>query len=290
MELSKIDREAIWLGKLFDECVDYIEALIAQALAENPKQNSLVYWRRRAALVHRELAEIRAQFLRRTPDVIQSAFEYGNDIGHVKAGELDIPTAAKNFGSAINRRAIAILAAEMNQSFDAALVTVGRNVDDAFRRAALRAVAYHATAGTDVITAAKQMEAQLKRDSIRSFTDRAGRQWALDTYTKMVIRTTTREAVTQGTVSGLQATGHEIYQVSHHVNACELCMNYDGRTFLMPGVDVSEYTGIYHVSPGGLLAPYHPNCKHVIAAAKQTFDDIEAALLAKYGNAPAVAT
>lgn len=292
MKLDKVDRDAIWLGKLFDECVDYIEALITQGVAENPKQRSLVYWRRRAGLVHKELAVIRAQLLRRTPDVVKEAFEYGHDIAHVVAGEIDVPQADKNFGSAINRRAIALLASAMNERFDVALVTVGRNVDDAFRRAALRSVAYHAVAGTDVETASRQMEAQLRRDSIRSFTDKAGRQWALNTYTKMVIRTTTREAVTQGTVSGLQSTGHDIYQVSHHVNSCDHCLVYDGKVFSLPGAPEAVMAK-YPVAPpngynGSVPIPIHPQCKHVIAPATQTFDDIEAALLTKYGSAPAV--
>lgn len=294
MELDKVDRDAIWLGKLFDECVDYIESLIQDALAQSPKQRSLVYWRRRSLMVHNELRDIRHQLLRRTPDVIKTAYEYGHDIAHVTTDGLDEPTAAQNFGSGLNKRAIALLAAGLNEKLDMALVTVGRRSDDAFRKAGLRAAAYHAVAGTDMLTAARHMELMLKRDSIRAFTDKAGHEWALNTYTKMVIRTTTREAVTQGTFNGLQATGHDLYQVSHHINACDLCMNYDGKTFLMPGVDVSRYTGTYKEAPDvpsgyGNLPPYHPQCKHVIAPAKVEFDLVEAELLAKYGGAPAVA-
>jgi hypothetical protein len=289
MELAKVDQEAIWLGKLFDECVDYIEALITAGLAANPKARSLVYWRRRAQLVHNELATIRTQLLRRTPDVIANAYEYGHDIAHVTGDGLDQPAADKNFGSGINKRAIALLAAGMNERFDSALVTVGRRVDDQFRKAALRSVAYHVVAGTDVETAAKHYESQLRRDSIRAFVDRRGHEWSLPAYTKMVIRTTTREAVTQGTFSGLQATGHDIYQVSHHVNSCDICLAYDGKTFSMPDAPESVKAK-YPIAPGDKQPPIpaHPNCEHVCAPASQTFDDIEAALLTKYGNAPAV--
>jgi hypothetical protein len=168
---------------------------------------------------------------------------------------------------------------------------VGRHVDDSFRRAALRSVAYHVTAGTDVETAAKQMEAQLKRDSIRAFTDKAGRQWKLNTYTKMVIRTTTREAVTQGTVSGMQTTGHDIYQVSHHQNSCHICLPYDGKVFSFPwapDVVKAKYPVAPELGEYGDYPPFHVQCRHILAAATQTFDEIEAALLVKYGNAPAV--
>jgi hypothetical protein len=147
----------------------------------------------------------------------------------------------------------------------------------------LRSAAYHAVAGTDVKMAAQQMEAQLRRDSIRAFTDKSGRNWSLPNYTTMVIRTTTREAVTQGTFNGLVQTGHEIYQVSHHEHACELCLKYDGKTFAMPDAPESILTK-YSVAPGGLLCPYHPRCKHVIAPASVSFDMIEAELLAKYGG------
>lgn len=287
MDTPQVDKQMNALIKLLEDCEKYIQSLIDAAVKQNPKQRSITYWKRRAQLVHNEIAIIRRGVLKRAPDLIQNTYVYGHDIARVSDGE--IAPADLGFSKGINARAIALLSAGLNESLDMSLVTVGRQVDDAFRKAGLRAVAYHAAAGTDSRMAAKQMEGMLKRDSIRAFTDKAGRQWTLSNYTLMVILTTTREAMTQGTFSGLQQTGQEIYQVSHHINACKLCMEYDGKTFLMPGANRSQYTGAYTESPGGLIPPFHPRCKHILAPAKQSFDDIEAALLAKYGNAPAVA-
>lgn len=263
---TDIDR----LVKMFEEAERYILKLIADLLQQNPQARSRLFWYRRAQAVHGELARIRAQLLKQTPDVIGHSY---------KAGFTAVTD--QHYSTGINQRAVALLAAGMNDKLDAALVTVGRRVDDSFRRAGLRAAAYHAIAGTSKQMAAKHMTQQLQKDGTTGFVDKAGRQWSLGTYTSMVIRTTTREAMSQGTYNGLVQTDHELVKVSHHINSCPICIPYDGNTYCLPGAseDLQKQYPVLLEMP-----PFHPNCKHSIGPASEEFDIIEAKLLAAYGN------
>ena len=263
------------LIQMFVEAEAYIDQMVAEIVASNPRANSLRFWKRRAQLVHSQLEIIRRQILNMTPDLIDKAYTAG--FGAIP----DTDNAAiKSAGSGINQRAVALLSAGMNDRLDASIQTVGRRVDDAFRKAGLRAASYHAIAGTNLVQAAKQMEDQLKRDGTRAFIDKAGRKWSLKAYTTMVIRTTTREAMTQGTRNGLVQTEHELIKVSHHTNSCKICLPFDGKTYCLPGAS-DEMLAKYPMVTE--LPPFHPNCEHSAGPATDEFDAIEAKLLAAYG-------
>lgn len=265
------------LIQMFVEAEQYIMDLIAQIISANPEARSLVFWHRRAQLVHGELADMRKQLLKLTPDLIDASYRAG--FGVIPGTE---DQALVQHGTGINQRAVALLSAGMNDRLDAAIQTVGRRVDDSFRKAGLRAASYHAIAGTNLVQAQKQMEAQLRRDGRTAFVDRAGRQWSLKTYTTMVIRTTTREALTQGTHNGLVQTKHELIKISHHQNSCKICLPYDGQIYCLPGASPEMLAQYPRVDK---LPPFHPNCEHSAGPASEEFDAIEARLLAAYGAA-----
>jgi hypothetical protein len=268
-----IVQEIEYLVHMFEEIEQYIIDLIAHTIGQNPFAKSITYWRRRAQMVHAELESLRKEILKVTPDVVNASY---------RSGYMAV-TPREPATTGANVRAIALLAAGMNDRLDASLATVGRRVDDSFRKAGLRASAYHATAGTDYRMAAKHMQQQLERDGTRAFVDRAGREWGLKPYTRMVIRTTTREAMSQGSFKGLIDTGNELVKVSHHASSCDICKEWDGQIFCLPNANealVAQYPILKK------LPPFHPNCKHSIGPAGVQFEAIEAQLLAAWG-APA---
>jgi hypothetical protein len=262
------------LVDLFVEVEEYIMDMVASILAVNPKANSLRYWKRRAQAVHAELDALSAELLKVTPDVINHSFSVGYVAGADGRGHDQLT-------SGFNTRAVALLAAGMNDKLDASLETVGRRVDDTFRRAGLKSAALHATTGTAHEIARKQMTRDLQRRGVGAFVDKAGRTWTLKNYTSMVIRTTTREAMTQGTMSSMEDYGSEIYKVSHHNSSCDICKKYDGKTFAMPNAPAA-IKAIYPVADR--LPPLHPNCKHSIGPASATFDNLMDELETKYGG------
>ena len=122
------------LVELFEEIERYIMEMVAEIIISNPGAYSLRFWRRRAQAVHTELEALRSDLLKVTPDVANHAFQ----AGYLAGGHGD-----DQLTTGINTRAVALLAAGMNDKLDAALATVGRRVDDTFRRAGLKAASLH---------------------------------------------------------------------------------------------------------------------------------------------------
>jgi hypothetical protein len=166
---------------------------------------------------------------------------------------------------------------------------LGRRVNDDARRAALETIAQAVTQGSTRRDASRALRARLDaivrsgvdvdgalqvvKDSLTgearaSFIDRAGRRWDMPTYTRMVARTTTREAATRGTIERLLAHGEDLVTISAHGTTTPLCQAYEGRTFSLTGS-----------TPGhprlDRLTPFHPNCRHFMRPAGGDFEAFE---------------
>ena len=88
----------------------------------------------------------------------------------------------------------------------------------------------------------------------------AGRRWPLDRYAETVAHTTTREAMTQGTVNRLREHGIVLAQVSAH-NAKDFCIYYENAVVSIGDEPHPVYPPISSVNGG---PPFHPNCVHVL--------------------------
>lgn len=167
---------------------------------------------------------------------------------------------------------------------------LGRRVDDDARRAALQTVAEAIASGSTRRDASSALKAriehlarrqasealQLVQDELTgeakaAFIDRAGRRWDLDVYTRMVARTTTREAATRGTVDRMFEAGEDLITISDHGTTTVLCEHYEGRTFSLTG-NTPGYPRIDR------LTPFHPNCRHFMRPAGDRFAGFERAL------------
>lgn len=195
-------------------------------------------------------------------------------------------TAAQAIGAQIGTRvlvpesftgvsvdAIRALQASATDRLGAARRTVGRRTEDLYAKAGRRAVV-RALLGADGSpqTAARELRRDLLRDpevkklfkdGITGFVDRANKKWALDTYSEMVVRTTTREAVVQGQLIRMASHGVNVCRVSSHASSCEICRPFEGRLISLDG-SVSEFQGVSVGDSSVPLPPYHPNCRHTI--------------------------
>ena len=109
------------------------------------------------------------------------------------------------------------------------------------------------------IEVSRQIRERLLREGRPVFLDRRGRVWDLDRYSGMAARTTTREAMTQGTINRLREHGIQLAQVSAH----------QGRDFCVPALSEVEGGPEPHpvyppISAIGGGPPFHPNCVHVL--------------------------
>lgn len=128
------------------------------------------------------------------------------------------------------------------------------------------------------LQASQQVLDRLLADGIRGFTDKAGRNWSLETYVEMAVRTTTGQAAVQGHLDQLQAVGIDLVRVSDAPRECPLCRPWENKVLSLSGqvgaVILPNATGgaPVHVTVAGTVEQarasglQHPNCRHSLSA------------------------
>lgn len=250
-----------------------------QADLRNENFGSLVWRRRRLQAVQAELLAL-GQRTRTTPiDVVAAAYDRGAGLVDVLSGRAtvaDVVTGKVSYAFVgTHRRPALVLADNLVNRLDGARVVVGRRVEDVYRQAGLEAVSEGVAAGQTRRETSRLLERRLIRDGVTGFVDRRGAQWQLDTYSEMVARTTTREAMSAGTAARMRETGQQLVHIPSHATSCEICQPYEGLTWALPGETVDGYDTIDQ------LPPFHPRCLHVAAPASENLE----AMLSRLGVA-----
>lgn len=205
---------------------------------------------------------------------VREAFDDGSQtaaeaIGAQIGRQVDIP---RSF-TGVSVEAVQVLQDAAAQRLGFARQTVGRRVEDFYakagRRAAVRALLGadgSPQAATRALRADLLKDPEVKKlfkDGVTGFVDRANKKWALDTYSEMVVRTTTREAVVQGQLIRMASHGVNVCRVSMHASSCKICQPFEGRLISLDG-SVTEFQGQSVGDSSVPLPPYHPNCRHTI--------------------------
>lgn len=118
----------------------------------------------------------------------------------------------------------------------------------------------------------------LANDGITGFVDTAGRNWSLDTFAEMAVRTATARAAVAGHVATLQASGVDLVIISESGGSCPLCEPWEGKILsssgdvaggIFPDVTGGDDTSVDvagsldDATDAGL---FHPNCTHTADA------------------------
>lgn len=179
-----------------------------------------------------------------------------------RLGATTTPVAEQAF-AAVNQEAVQVATDALTGRLSAARQTVGRTVDDVFRRHGLEQTA-RALLGVEGSpqTASRRLARQLAAGGQTGFVDSAGRQWKLADYAQMAVRTTTRQAVVTGQVNRLASHNINLVEISRHASPCRICAPMEGRLIDLTG-RLTEYRG-QPVSTDTPLPPFHPNCRHTI--------------------------
>jgi hypothetical protein len=114
------------------------------------------------------------------------------------------------------------------------------------------------------------------------FVDKAGRQWALSDYADMAVRTTTREAVVQGSIARMASHGVDLARVTTHASSCPVCKPWEGRLVTLDG-HTTDFAGeavtdLSSLPNGG--PPFHPRCRHTIAPVASRIETLRRELAA----------
>lgn len=109
---------------------------------------------------------------------------------------------------------------------------------------------------------------------ITGFVDSAGRQWRLDRYAAMAVRTATGRAQVAGTLDRLVSDGRDLVIVSDHSGTCAVCAPWEAKVLSITGATaghVVDGDGA-SVAIAGTVAEaqaaglQHPNCRHALTA------------------------
>lgn len=263
------DRRVRELAAIYGEGRATLERLVREAL-ERGAEGTAAYRRRQLAAVVRELSALQDRAIPVATAAASEAYSSGLLAADRGLG-LDLAF------SGVHQQAVDVLADNMAGRLNGAAQFVGRRTEDAFRRAALRETAAGLATGSARREVSEALVGRLVRegvtDALTGFVDAAGKRWDLDTYARMVARTTTREAVTAGTVNRMLEAGADLVTISDHSTRCEICGQWEGGTYSLTG----ETEG-YEVATD--LPPYHPFCEHVATPADANLDAFEEGLRA----------
>ena len=251
---------------LYDKAQRKLERMVRDAL-ESGKLGQVDYLNARLAAVRAALVK-----LQRDSDTAAARAVVNAYLVAAQATDRVSDAVGTSFGGGLHEQALARLVGDVTLRLNNAIVQCGRRIDDAYRAAALETVGGGIARGATRREVTQDLLGELDRRGITGFTDRSGRTWRLDTYATMVARTTTREAMTQGTVQRLLELGTDLVTISSHRDPCAICQPLDGNSYSLSG-----NSGRYPVIP--MLPPFHPNCKHVLTPGGASFEDFAGSMM-----------
>lgn len=263
LDLRRIYKERDALIGVYRSAERRLARLAAEDIA-NDRLASAAYRQRRIAIIRAELAALQDQAIPLSTTLVTNAYTTAavQTMESVPAALAASP-AALEFGTGLHAEALGTLADNMASALNAAAEQIGRRVEDVYRREGLRASTRLFVEGSTRKDASSYLSRSLLRQgatSIRSGgTDRVvqltvgGREWNLEKYTSMVIRTTTSEAATTGVVNSIVEAGLDLVEIAV-ADPCPICAPYEGNVYSLSGQD-KEYPPLEDEPP------YHPNCE-----------------------------
>lgn len=251
--MTKAEKQLAQLIALYRSADAVLQLLVNKALASGAA-GTLRYRRQARVRVLRILKELEKRAVPLAGRVARESYVEG---ARAVSGRLE------GFGKP-DQDSVNILSENLTQRLKDGHATIGRQVDDVFRREALKAVAGRMATAGQAKDSAKQLVHALESQGVKAFTDKAGRAWSLEAYAAMAARTTARQAASQGTVNQMHRMDLDLVDVSSHPHKHDACSPYDGKTFSLSGKD-HEFPKL------DKMPPFHPNCRHVLKPSKHNF-------------------
>jgi hypothetical protein len=100
----------------------------------------------------------------------------------------------------------------------------------------------------------------IKEEGFVGIVDKKGRQWELNRYVDMVVRTKYKQARFEGMRTKAVEDGYDLAVVSSH-GAKDKCRKYEGMVISMNG-QTAGYPTYQELRRSNEI--FHPNCKHTI--------------------------
>ena len=175
--------------------------------------------------------------------------------------------AIPGFGS-IHQQAAQVLAENTYSRLEDVDHVIGRKVGDLARSISLEASKGSVLGYQTTKQAAKRIRQDLADHGITGFVDKAGHQWDMGRYAKVLAQETTNGAFRHGSMNRYQEHGHDLVRISTHSGSCTRCIPWQGRTLSLSGND-PDYPSLAEAQGAGLL---HVGCLHVLSLAPEEKD------------------
>ena len=225
------------------------------------RQRAIAHLRQYQAILAELRDEAAAWIEMNIPRAYQIGLEFADEgARNIRKAGVNLGRRQREVFSQVHREAAQAIVEELLRSTDFALAQIGRRANDVFRRVGVEEVAKGIAEGKARIEVTRQVKERLLREGRPYFADALGRQWDLDRYAEMVARTTTREAMTQGTINRLREHRILLAQVSAH-KAADFCIYYENVVVSIGEEPHPVYPPISTIGGG---PPFHPNCVHVL--------------------------
>lgn len=171
-------------------------------------------------------------------------------------------------------RAVEQLTRETSELLMLTTNTVLRDVDDVYRQILQTSIIRSRIGGTAADVALKDVLNQFADRGVGAFIDKAGRQWSLESYARMALRTGGMRASDQGRWEAFMANGINLVRTSWHRGSSPQCAPYQGKILSLDGQAGDRV--IEDRVAGGLVTVHvtatmqeaiqngyhHPNCRH----------------------------
>lgn len=264
MALTPSDKAAAYLVRIYEQLDKDLQKEINDAASMGYK-DLVATLQARQARVAALIA--RAQQLSKPIVVamIAKGYEAGLDFAVNELRKVLKPTEVNALLGPRDSEAVRILAENATSAFANTEQLVGRRVNDLLRAIALDEAAATLAAGEGTFDFAQRLERGLARagltqtNGVVHFVSINGRNYQLGPYTKMVARTTTREAATQAMSNRLQDNNLDLVTIDDSEGPCDICEPFVGNTYSLSG----QTEGYELVT----MPPYHPNCRCVLTPA-----------------------
>jgi hypothetical protein len=230
-----------------------ITRLVVEALTSG-KLGSKKFRKQKQSVLAGLLHKLDAAGVPQAKQIVKTAYSVG-------AEEARRVVKVKPVG-AMQSEAIDLLQENLTSRLGEATSTVGRRVDDVFRREGLRIASAQLGDERTVGEATQRLVNELAKQGVTGFTDKRGANWGLEGYAAMAVRTTTSEAVNQGVATTMLSRGFDLVIVEGPHDITDQCKAYVGKVFSLSG----NAKGYPHLDR---LPPFHGNCRHFIRPARE---------------------
>lgn len=154
-----------------------------------------------------------------------------------------------------------------------------RNVMDAYQEAIAATLGDLVTGVATRRQVAQSTLNKLLGQGIAGFTDKSGRNWKLESYVEMAVRTGAGQAMIEGHIDTLTASGQDLVRIQPGPRACPVCDEWAGKVLSLSGATTHTVSDQGAATVDGTLddakaaGVFHPNCRCSVGIYLPGFSD-----------------